>query len=117
MTAAAEDSCAPDMPVPRQGYAYDCVTMARPFTSSDIFRALADPSRRRVMEILLHKEARVAELATQFRISQAALSFHLRALRAAGLVTLRQRGAANLYRTKRSALKPLEAWLASLRTR
>ncbi len=57
-----------------------------------LFRALADPSRRRILERLTRGEAAVKDLTARFDISQPAVSQHLAALRKAGLVRERRDG-------------------------
>jgi DNA-binding transcriptional ArsR family regulator len=79
---------------------------------SAIFRALGDPSRLAIFESLARREAPVKELTAQFRISQPAVSQHLAALRAAGLVAVRRDGRLAYYRVEPAGLKPLKDWLA-----
>lgn len=78
---------------------------------SAIFRALGDPSRLAIFESLARREAPVKELTAQFRISQPAVSQHLAALRAAGLVAVRRDGRLAYYSVKPAGLKPLKDWL------
>lgn len=79
---------------------------------SHIFRALGDPSRLAIFESLARKEAAVKELTAQFHITQPAVSQHLAALRAAGLVAVRRDGRLAYYSVKPAGLKPLKDWLA-----
>lgn len=78
---------------------------------SDIFRALADPTRRAVFERLADGEMTVGELKAGFSVSQPAISQHLAALRGAGLVTERREGRFAYYRVEPEALAPLAAWM------
>lgn len=73
--------------------------------------ALADPTRRRVLELLRRGPASVATLAGQLPVSRPAVSQHLRALREAGLVTYRAEGTRHVYAVDRSGLAELRAWL------
>jgi DNA-binding transcriptional ArsR family regulator len=79
---------------------------------SALFRALGDPSRLAIFESLARQEAPVRDLTAQFRISQPAVSQHLAALRAAGLVTVRRDGRMAYYSVNAAGLKPLKDWLA-----
>jgi DNA-binding transcriptional ArsR family regulator len=81
----------------------------------DIFRALADPTRRAVFERLTGAEMTVSELARNFPVSQPAISQHLSALRSAGLVAERREGRFAWYRAAPGALAGLEAWVARYR--
>ena len=56
----------------------------------DLFAALAEPHRRRIMEILRQGERPVSAIATEFDVTRPAISQHLRVLREAGLVTERR---------------------------
>ena len=77
----------------------------------DIFRALADPTRRAVFERLAVREMSVSELTTGFSVSQPAISQHLAALRGAGLVSERRDGRFAYYRAAPQGLAPLLDWI------
>lgn len=85
--------------------------MNRQPASSDPFRAIADPTRRAVLDLLRNGEQPVRELAKSFRMRQPSLSQHLRVLRDAGLVTQRRSGRERLYRMRPSELKPVAEWV------
>jgi len=78
---------------------------------NEIFRALADPTRRVVFERLSGTELSVSELAARFSISQPAISQHLATLRGAGLVTERREGRFVYYRAEPDGLQPLNRWM------
>jgi DNA-binding transcriptional ArsR family regulator len=80
-----------------------------------IFQALADPSRRAIFESLTRGEAAVKDLTARFNISQPAVSQHLAALKAAGLVDARRDGRRVYYRVQPRGLKPLINWIAHYR--
>lgn len=82
---------------------------------SDIFRALADPTRRAVFERLSGGEMSVTELKAKFAVSQPAISQHLAALKAAGLVTERREGRFAYYRLAPDGLRPLADWVERYR--
>jgi DNA-binding transcriptional ArsR family regulator len=78
---------------------------------SEIFRALADPTRRAVFESLAGGEKSVSELKSGFDISQPAVSQHLTALRKAGLVAERRAGRHAFYSIDPNGLQPLSNWV------
>jgi DNA-binding transcriptional ArsR family regulator len=75
--------------------------------------AIADPIRRRVLELVRDRELPAGELAAQFDVSRPAVSRHLRVLREAGLVRERRRGKQRLYRADPEPLAELRRWLDS----
>src|SRR5579859_5829543 len=82
----------------------------------DLFRILADPTRRAVFERLAMREMSVSDLTTGFSVSQPAISQHLAALRGAGLVSERREGRFAYYRAQPQALEPLVDWVDRYRT-
>lgn len=78
---------------------------------ADLYAALADPTRLRVLELLHDKARPVHELAGAFDISRPAISRHLRVLKEAGLVKEVKQGRENLYSLQRAELKPGIEWL------
>lgn len=90
--------------------------MADPDAFSDVFRALADPTRRALFEQLNTREMTVSELTAGLSISQPAVSQHLAALRSAGLVFERREGRFAYYRADPKGLKPLVGWIDRYRT-
>jgi DNA-binding transcriptional ArsR family regulator len=83
--------------------------------ASDIFRALADPTRRAVFERLAGGEMSVSELKAGFAVSQPAISQHLALLRDAGLVVERRQGRHAYYRIDPGGLAPLIDWIEHYR--
>lgn len=83
---------------------------------SNVFRALADPTRRAVFEQLVRGEKSVRGLAEGLPVSQPAVSQHLAVLREAGLITERRDGRFTYYRCAPDALAPLAAWVERYRT-
>jgi len=80
-----------------------------------IFQALADPSRRAILESLTRGEAAVRDLTALFDISQPAVSQHLATLKDAGLVNGRREGRCVYYRVDPRGMKPLLEWMAHYR--
>jgi DNA-binding transcriptional ArsR family regulator len=80
-----------------------------------VFQALADPTRREILQALTRGEAAVKDLTARFDISQPAVSQHLGALKAAGLVHGRRDGRCVYYRVEPRGMKPLIDWIAHYR--
>jgi len=78
---------------------------------SEVFRALADPTRRAVFERLSQQEMSVSELTAGFRVSQPAISQHLSMLKEAGLVVERREGRYVYYRSEPQGLASLADWV------
>ena len=76
--------------------------------------ALADPTRRKLFELVRRRDYTVCELATLARISQPAASQHLRVLDKARLVTCRRDGTRRYYRANRDGLAELRQYVESL---
>jgi DNA-binding transcriptional ArsR family regulator len=83
---------------------------------ADLFRTLADPTRRAVFERLGDGEMTVSDLRQGFSVSQPAISQHLAALKAAGLVSERRAGRNAFYRLRPEGLTPLAGWVDRYRT-
>jgi DNA-binding transcriptional ArsR family regulator len=73
--------------------------------------AIADPTRRRVLELVRDRELAAGQIAGEFEISRPAVSRHLRVLRRAGLVDERREGRLRLYRADPEPLEELRTWL------
>src|SRR5882724_8628505 len=84
-------------------------------TQTEMFRALADPTRRKVFELLAGGELNVSALTGRFDVSQSAISQHLAVLRGAGLVTERREGRHAYYRAQPEGLAPMIDWIAHYR--
>jgi DNA-binding transcriptional ArsR family regulator len=82
---------------------------------TEVFRALGDPTRRAVYERLTAGERSVSDLTRGLPISQPAVSQHLAALKAAGLVGERREGRKVFYRIEPQGLAPLIDWLGRYR--
>lgn len=77
----------------------------------DVFAALAEPTRRRLVEVLHEGERSVTQLVAAVHIAQPGVSRHLRILSEAGLVTVRAAGQRRLYSLRPQPLRELEAWM------
>ncbi|MBM5804301.1 MAG: winged helix-turn-helix transcriptional regulator [Cyanobacteria bacterium K_DeepCast_35m_m2_155] len=79
-----------------------------------LLKALADPIRLQVVEALAPGERCVCELTEQLGLAQSKLSFHLKVLKDAGLLSDRQQGRWTYYRLQGRALEQLRDWLDQL---
>jgi DNA-binding transcriptional ArsR family regulator len=82
---------------------------------SAVFGALADPTRRAILAHLTEGDANVAELAAPFRVSQPAISRHLKVLEQAGLISRSRRATARLSHLEAQPLREATDWLARYR--
>jgi len=82
---------------------------------SAVFGVLAEPRRRRILDLVRDGERSVGELVEALAMSQPAVSKHLRVLREAGLVEARVDEQRRLYRLRPEPLRELDAWLAPYR--
>lgn len=81
----------------------------------DPFAALADPTRRRIIETLSSGELSFGVLADGFEMSRPAVSQHLKVLKDAGLVTVRAEAQRRYYRLDRNGFDSCDAWLQQVR--
>lgn len=72
---------------------------------SSVFKALADPTRRQVLQLLRHGPKSAGELAEHFPVSKPTMSAHFAVLREAGLVDSDRQGKAIIYRLRMSVLE------------
>lgn len=76
------------------------------------FRAVSDPSRRAILDLLTQGERAVKDLLEHFSFSQPALSKHLKVLRDAGLVAVQAVGRERRYRLRAEGLRSVAEWVA-----
>lgn len=86
--------------------------MARSSTTADVFNAVAEESRRRILDTLIAGEKAVGTIVDDVALSQPQVSKHLRVLSEVGLVTYRADGRRRLYRLEAGKLRPLLDWLS-----
>jgi len=77
----------------------------------EALRALAEPRRRRILELVAERELSAGQIAAKFDVSRPAISQHLTVLRQAGLVADRRDGTRRLYRTRPEGFSELRAFL------
>jgi DNA-binding transcriptional ArsR family regulator len=88
--------------------------LARPFSSENVFYALAHPIRREIVEVLRRGDCAAGELLPKGSIAAPTLSQHLRVLRDSGVVAAKRDGTRMIYRLQPAALKPVIAWATGL---
>lgn len=76
-----------------------------------VARALAEPHRREILQLVRDDELTVTEIASSFTISRPAISQHLRILEEADLVDIRPQGTRRYYRARPDGLRELRSWL------
>lgn len=86
--------------------------MARTATTADVFNAVAEVRRRRILDALANGERTVTQLVNELHFAQPQLSKHLRVLREVGAVDVRDVGRTRVYRVHAEALKPIHDWVA-----
>jgi DNA-binding transcriptional ArsR family regulator len=79
------------------------------------FDVLAEPNRRRILDLLRERERAVGDLVVELAVSQPAVSKHLRVLRDAGLVTSRTDAQRRVYRVRAEPLRAVDEWLEPYR--
>lgn len=76
----------------------------------EAFKALADPTRRHILELLRTKDLTAGEIAEHFDMTKPSLSHHLNTLKTAGLVDAERDGQNNIYSLNTSVLQGLMSW-------
>lgn len=89
--------------------------MSRILSSIDVFHAVADPTRRAILDRLKERSVPATDLARGFRMSRPAVSKHLRVLRQAGLVRERREGRQRIYQLNPAPLRDVARWVEQYR--
>ena len=84
--------------------------MARAATTSDVFNAIAEPQRRRILVLLRDGEQPATEIAEALTLSASAASKHLRVLREVGLVRVREEGRQRHYALDARGMRAVHDW-------
>ena len=79
------------------------------------FNVLAEPTRRRILDLLLERERPVGDLVERLHVSQPGVSKHLRVLRDAGLVSVRREAQRRIYEVQPEPLAEVAGWLEPYR--
>jgi DNA-binding transcriptional ArsR family regulator len=90
-------------------------TASRTARLDAVFAALADPTRRAIIERLSRSEARVTEIAEPFRMSLNAVSKHIRVLEASGVVERRKQGRDHILSINTRSLDEVDGWIERTR--
>jgi DNA-binding transcriptional ArsR family regulator len=80
-----------------------------------VFEALADPTRQRIVELLAARDLSAGDIAAHFEVSRPAVSRHLRVLREAGLTSVTRDAQQWVYRLDPQPLHDMETWLLNTR--
>lgn len=88
--------------------------MSNEIVTHEWFKALADPIRQQIVEILAEDPATVSALVSNFEVSRPSISRHLRVLREGGLVEETPSGRERVYRLRPEALEKASNWLRSM---
>jgi DNA-binding transcriptional ArsR family regulator len=94
--------------------AIETESSARESAPDAVLRALADPNRRRILQLVRNRELPAGQIATHFDITQQAVSQHLQVLERAGLLSERRAGTKRLYSLRPESLEPVRLVLAEL---
>ncbi len=92
------------------------MAVAKRNPSEAVFRAIADPTRRKILSLLRGGRLGVGDIARNFRTSRPAISRHLRLLRVAGLVVTRRQGTARICELNAKPLRAVDDWLRDYET-
>src|SRR6185312_4749461 len=77
----------------------------------DVFQAIADPTRRKLLELLAGEKLSISTISSHFTMSRTAVTKHLHVLESAGLVFSQKVGREKLYRLETKSLQKLQIWL------
>lgn len=94
---------------------YESSPAAKDVPDTLVFRAISDPTRRAILDLLQEDGRSVREIAAGFAVSRPAISQHLRVLRNAGLVQERRDGRRRIYSLEPAPLAGVDEWLTSYR--
>lgn len=83
---------------------------------NNLFKALNDPTRREILELLKEKDLTAGEIADQFNISKPSISHHLDLLRQAGLVVSVKEGQFIYYSLNTTVMDDMLKWIISLQS-
>ncbi len=81
----------------------------------DVFQAIADPTRREIINLLAHKSLNLNSVAEKFEVSRPAISKHMKILTECGLVSIRQQGRERYCEAKLDKLNDISVWLEQYR--
>ena len=82
---------------------------------NDIFKALNDPTRREILELLKSKDLTAGEIATHFNISKPSISHHLDILKRADLITFEKKGQFIIYSVNTTVMEDVLQWILTFK--
>lgn len=86
--------------------------MAAPAEKHDVFKAIADPTRREVLRLLSENERPISEITSHFSMSRTAVTKHLQILAEAELISGRKEGREKIYQLHPEPLNEVKQWLS-----
>jgi len=81
----------------------------------DVFQAIADPTRREIINLIAHKHLTPNNIAENFDVTRQAISLHIKILIECGLITIKQEGRERYYRAKLDKLNEVSEWVQQYR--
>lgn len=81
-------------------------------TRRDVFQAIADPTRRQIINLLAHKTLNLNSIAEKFNVSRPAISQHIKILMECGLINIQQQGRERFCEAKLDKLNEVAEWVA-----
>ena len=81
----------------------------------DVFQAIADPTRREIINLIAHQPLHLNEVSEKFHVSRPAISKHIKILTECGLITIKQRGRHRYCEAKLSKLNEVSGWIEQYR--
>ena len=81
----------------------------------DVFQAIADPTRREIINMLSHRSLNVNSIAEKFDVSRQAVSLHVKILTECGLIVVKQQGRERFYEARLEKLHEISDWVAQYR--
>jgi DNA-binding transcriptional ArsR family regulator len=80
-------------------------------TRRDVFQAIADPTRREIINLVAHQSLNLNSIADNFDVSRQAISLHIKILNECGLIEIRQQGRERYCEAKLEKLNEVSAWV------
>ena len=84
-------------------------------TRRDVYQAIADPTRREIIDLIAHERLNLNAVAEKFAISRPAISKHIKILTECGLIAIRQEGRERYCEARLEKLKEVAEWTATYR--
>lgn len=82
----------------------------------DVFQAIADPTRRKIIDMVAHQSLNLNAIAEKFDISRPAISRHIKILTECGLITIKQQGRERFCEARLKNLNEVQSWIEQYRT-